>query len=262
MDTIPNLNSEQRAMPSIPALVQILIIFLAVVVAAGRKVHLGLAAALGGVALALWRGLDPLSVARSVATEALRADTLLLVVLMSWIMAFSAAMKRSGAMASLSSTLVELMPSPRVAMAVAPLLIGTLPMPGGAILSAPLVDAMDPDRTRGADVLSAANFWFRHGLELAWPLYPAFILTSSLSGVSSGRLIALNAYALPLLFLLGLVFILPAPRRGTNKAGGDATGAAPEGPARRPLAPRIRAFSAAVAPLALVLGVYVALDAL
>lgn len=242
-------------MPAIPALAQVLVVFAAVIVATARKVHLGLAAALGGLALALWRGLGPAAVASVALGEALSIDTILLVGLMASIMAFSAAMKKSGAMGAFSSALRALAPSPRIAMAVAPLLIGTLPMPGGAILSAPLVDSMDSERRRDAASLSTANYWFRHILELSWPLYPAFILTSALTGIKADRLILLNAYAPPLLFCIGLAFILPARKVRADAAHADA--------AREPLRPlgaRLADFARGVAPLALVLGVYIALD--
>ncbi len=257
-------------MPAIPALAQVLVVFAAVVVATARKVHLGLAAALGGLALALWRGLGPAAVASAALGEALSVDTMLLVGLMAFIMAFSSAMKKSGAMGAFSSALRALAPSPRIAMAVAPLLIGTLPMPGGAILSAPLVDSMDSERRRGAAALSAANYWFRHVLELAWPLYPAFILTSALTGIKADRLILLNAYAPPLLFCIGLAFILPARKGGSGKARADAAHADAahadaahadaEREPRRPLGARLADFAGGVAPLALVLALYVALD--
>lgn len=236
-------------MQSIPALVQVAVVFVLVVVASARKIHLGIAAALGGLILAVWRGIQPLVAVRIALVEVVNPDTVLLVLLMACIMAFSTAMKRSGAMEKFSSSLSALAPSPRVAMALAPMLIGTLPVPGGAILSAPLVDAMDPERTRGAAVLSAANYWFRHNLELAWPLYPAFILTCSLSGLSAGRLMALNFYAVPVLFTAGLLFILP-PLHAIDAVPGK----------QAALGPRLRSFAAGFAPLAVVLGTYVLLD--
>ena len=254
-------------MQSIPALVQVLVIFMAVVVATARKLHLGVAAAMGGIALALWRGLSPVTVAGLTLAELINPDTVLLVLLMAAIMAFSAAMKRSGIMDSLSRSLKALAPSPRVAMALAPMLIGTLPMPGGAILSAPLVDAMDPERIRKPAVLSAANYWFRHILELVWPLYPSFILTASLSGLSAGRLSLLNMYALPSLFILGMVFILPEKRLRSARLSGVAAkgivddGAPPVKMGREPIRVRFAAFASSVTPLALVLGTYVVLDA-
>jgi integral membrane protein (TIGR00529 family) len=228
----------------IPALAQILVIFVLIVVATAKKIHLGLAAAMGGFLLALWRGLSLERLVAVALGETLSADTLLLLCLMTCIMIFSVAMKKSGAMDAFAAAIVGVAPSQRSAMAIAPLLIGTLPVPGGAILSAPLVESMDSDRERSAGTLSAANYWFRHCLELVWPLYPAFILSTSLSGIPIPRLILLNLFAPPCLFILGLIFILPSKsqeRKQTKKAM------------------KLKPFLAGIAPLGIVLGCYIVL---
>ncbi len=167
------------------------------------------------------------------------------------IMAFSSAMKKAGAMDGFARALASIVPSKRLTLAIAPLIIGTLPMPGGAILSAPLVDAFDPERERGNHTLSTTNYWFRHNLELAWPLYPAFILTSTMAGLSVGRLMLLNLYAAPLLFVLGLLFILPKKLEQSRQAHTE-----------RKEKASIASVLSGFAPLAIVLGGYAILDAL
>ena len=239
-------------MPDMPAIAQLLIVFSLIVAAAALKVHLGLAAALGGIALALWRGLGAAALAGTAFGELLDPDTLLLLALMTCIMAFSSAMKKSGAMDDFVEAVTEITPSRRIAIAMAPLLIGTLPMPGGAILSAPLVDAMDSERERSPGILASANYWFRHCFELSWPLYPSFILTVSLSGIPATRLIALNLYAPLSIFTLGLIFVMP---RLAEDGGGAKSHNFSAGRALR----RFAAFLAGIAPLALVIGVYVLL---
>lgn len=242
-------------MVGIPAILQLLIVFSLVVLATARRVHLGLAAAAGGIALALWRGLDFTAVSRIAVEEILNPDTLLLLALMTCILSFSEAMKKSGSMKALAEAIGIAAPSRRIAMAVTPLLIGTLPMPGGAILSAPLVEAMDAGQKHETDRLSATNYWFRHTLELVWPLYPSFILTTSLTGIPTLRLIALNAYSLPILFILGLFFILPAsPTDSPKKSGPEKIGGRPQS--------RWAIFIEGVAPLAIVLGCCVLFDLL
>jgi len=239
-------------MPGVPALFQLFVIFSLVVIATVLKVHLGLAAAAGGIVLALWSGLKIPAILGVVTGEIFKADTLLLLALMAGILAFASAMKKSGAMETFAKAVGEIAPSKRIAMAIAPLLIGTLPMPGGAVLSAPLVEAMDSDHEHSSGTLSAANYWFRHTLELTWPLYPAFLITASLSGVSVMRLMTLNAYVVPVLFTLGLIFILPPSR---NKTG------LPVKPRKNASFPRrLGSFIAGVAPLALVIGTYVCFD--
>ena len=61
-----------------------------------------------------------------------------------------------------------------------PAILGMLPMPGGALLSAPLVN-------RGGQGVSpesmvALNVWFRHALYLIFPISTALIVSSYLAG--------------------------------------------------------------------------------
>lgn len=143
-------------------------------------------------------------------------------------------------------------------MVTTPLLIGTLPMPGGAILSAPLVESLDHDHKLSSVTLTAANFWFRHMLELFWPLYPAFILTTSLSDIPVTRLMLLNIYALPVLAVLGLTFILPEKRKKRTLKVAPTRGSEPsEG--LRAFADKAAVFIRGAAPLIIVLGTYIAL---
>ena len=188
-------------MSSIPVLVQILVVFALVVVATARKLHLGLAAGLGGVVFAVWRGLGLTSTARVIGTELSNPDTLMLLALVTFIMIFAGGMRNSGALVRFSTAVRAIAPTKRASIVLTPILFGSLPMPGGAALSAPLVDALDADRSYDNSRLAAANYWFRHVLELVWPLYPSFILTSSLSGIPTSRLVLLNLYALPVLIL-------------------------------------------------------------
>ncbi|MEN6490824.1 MAG: DUF401 family protein [Rectinema sp.] len=240
---------------SIPALIKILVIFSLVVIATAKHVHLGLAAAIGGIVIALWQGLTPAAVAVAAVRELLNPDLILLVVLLAAIMAFSAAMKKSGAMDTFANAIAEAAPSRRVALAITPLLIGTLPMPGGAIISAPLVGAMNDDDSRSPETLSAINYWFRHILELIWPLYPAFILTAGLTKLPITTLMVLNLYAPITLFTLGLIFILPRGRESTAHPRLEQDSAP-----RKLEKTKLHRLVRGIAPLGIVLGSYIVLD--
>ncbi len=67
-----------------------------------------------------------------------------------------------------------------------PALIGMLPMPGGAIFSAPLVDSVDDNDELFSSEKAAVNYWFRHIWEYWWPMYPGVILAVKYSGLSFG----------------------------------------------------------------------------
>ncbi len=69
----------------------------------------------------------------------------------------------------------------RAFLAVSPALLGLLPMPGGALLSAPLIE-------RGgegvpADVKTAGNVWFRHAFLLIYPLGSSLIASTKIASV-------------------------------------------------------------------------------
>jgi integral membrane protein (TIGR00529 family) len=65
-----------------------------------------------------------------------------------------------------------------------PALIGLLPMPGGAIFSAPMVKNLGHRHLLKSDQLSYLNYWFRHIWEYWWPLYPGVLLTTTIAGLN------------------------------------------------------------------------------
>ncbi|MFO7618145.1 MAG: DUF401 family protein, partial [Thermoplasmata archaeon] len=122
-------------------------------------------------------------------------------------------MERSGAIDSL----VENMRVSRKAfLAGMPTLLGMLPMPGGALLSAPIVK-------KGGQGVSAEskvclNVWFRHVIYLAYPLSTSLIVSAYVAGLGVYDVIP---YLLPFLMLsivLGIVFFL---REARGRIGGD-----------------------------------------
>jgi integral membrane protein (TIGR00529 family) len=98
-------------------------------------------------------------------------------------------------------------------LALSPALLGMLPMPGGALLSAPLVERGAPDVP--ADVKAAANVWFRHAFLLVYPLGTSLIASAKIASLG---LYTAILYLLPAFFLvigLGYLFLL---RKAHGKA--------------------------------------------
>jgi len=75
-----------------------------------------------------------------------------------------------------------------VLLAIIPALIGLLPMPGGAMMSAPMVDEVGTQMDLPAHRKTFLNYWFRHIWEYIFPLYPALILLSGIVGIPLSRL--------------------------------------------------------------------------
>ena len=94
----------------------------------------------------------------------------------------------------------------RAFLASSPALLGMLPMPGGALLSAPLVERGGEEVDGALKV--AVNVWFRHILYLVYPLGPALIASAKVAGLEVYRVIPYLFPFLLLSLLLGYWFLL------------------------------------------------------
>jgi len=95
----------------------------------------------------------------------------------------SASMEQLGQMRDILGRFRDRIGSRRWGMVALPALIGLLPMPGGAIFSAPMVDAFDEEGRLPPSLKSFLNYWYRHIWEYWWPLYPSILLACALAEV-------------------------------------------------------------------------------
>lgn len=105
----------------------------------------------------------------------------------------------------------------RAFLAFGPALVGMLPMPGGALLSAPLVERGGGE---AAGALKAAvNVWFRHVLFLVYPLGPALIASTKVAGLEVYQVIPCLLPLCLLSILLGYWFLLRSVEGRMDYAG-------------------------------------------
>lgn len=166
-----------------PALVRVLIVFFAILLAIRKKASLGNAFFFGSVALGFLFSMGPGDVAVSVFHSFTHAKTLSLAAIVSLILVLSHSLEAVGQMERLLSSFQGLVRTPQLNLVIFPSLIGLLPMPGGAIFSAPMVKTLGRAFRFSGDQLSYINYWFRHVWEYWWPLYPGVLLTTTLAGL-------------------------------------------------------------------------------
>lgn len=77
----------------------------------------------------------------------------------------------------------------RVVAMVGPAIIGFLPMPGGALFSAPLVEVSTRHMDLTPHFRTFLNYWFRHPWEYIWPIYAGLLLFQTMSGYPLRRII-------------------------------------------------------------------------
>lgn len=194
---------------SVPALAKILLTF-GLILGFSRFMPLYACVFGGSVLIGLWMGgsIGPILV--SVVAESTSSQALWLALVITLILILSDLLAKSGQQQRIVATFQAISPSRRFTSAALPALIGLLPMPGGALFSAPMVDtAIGKDNVK-PEIKVAINYWFRHIWEFWWPLYPGIILAISLFSVPAWKLIAAQ---IPLTFasvVAGILFVLPS----------------------------------------------------
>ncbi len=91
-------------------------------------------------------------------------------------------------------------------LAVSPALLGMLPMPGGALLSAPMVEKAG--KVISKEKKCGLNVWFRHILFLVYPLSPALIISVKIAELDLYRVLLYLAPFFLFSIFLGYFFFL------------------------------------------------------
>ncbi|MEM4575762.1 MAG: DUF401 family protein, partial [Archaeoglobaceae archaeon] len=140
----------------------------------------------------------------------LQSVELMLVVFLTYTLANT--MDNTGMLEKLSKSLNESFGS--LSIALIPLLIGLIPMPAGALVSASMLLPITKDSKISPEKLTVINYWFRHVWTPVWPLYPSVIIALAVLGVQYEHYlfatlpIALVSFILGFTLLRGLSFNL------------------------------------------------------
>jgi integral membrane protein (TIGR00529 family) len=202
---------------AMPAFVKILCSFAGILLVYRLKLSLGLSIMLFALVLSIWSGTG-LGGLWNLAASFRYPENWLLVLDILFLLFFTEALNKSGRMERTSSALKNWLSSRRMLIGGLPALIGLLPMPGGAIVSAPLVDSMDAEKKLPGEIKAAINYWFRHIWEYWWPLYPGVILAIKYSGLPVGTYLLLTIPFTGAAVFGGWLFILRKVPKGSQTA--------------------------------------------
>ncbi|MGC9529942.1 MAG: DUF401 family protein [Candidatus Bipolaricaulaceae bacterium] len=157
--------------------------------------------------------LSPAELGRALLNVLADPSIMLLALVVTLIPLIGSVLERTGRMESLVENLRI---GRRAFVGAAPAILGMLPMPGGALLSSPLLE-----RAGGAPgpLRAAANVWFRHVLLLVYPISSSLIASTKLAGLDVWAVIPYQVPALLLAAALGYAFLLRSVRGGMNYRG-------------------------------------------
>ena len=174
---------------AIPVL-KVTIIFIFMIFLLRKKISIGWVMFIAAFSLGLLFFKGPIILFRrliSVITELYIVKILFVV---GFITTLGTMLKSRGHLRNMSKYISSLFPDRRFAIAILPAIIGLLPMPGGALFSAPMVEGASTGLDIPSEEKAFYNFWFRHVWEYTLPIYPGLILESALVGLSIPVLIA------------------------------------------------------------------------
>ena len=172
---------------------------------ARKKIALGITLLTGALLLGILFGLDPLSISRAAYKASIEKQTLLLLGVVLLIAIMGNILKLIENFDALVNSLESLIQDNRVVMAIVPAIIGLLPMPGGALVSAPMAGEVGKRLGLSKEKKTFFNYWFRHIWEYIFPLYPGIILVSSLLNVPIEEIIKVQ-FPLTMAAILGGTF--------------------------------------------------------
>lgn len=201
----------------IPVLIKIFVIFGIILMLNRFRLNLGLSLLTGAIILGFWMGLGPAGIAESAWETITQFQTISLCLIVGMIMVMSSLMEQSGHMTRLIKSFSCLSKDGRTVGAVMPILIGLLPMPGGALFSAPMVEASMSGSTISQERKTVLNYWFRHIWEYWWPLYPGVILAVAFLEIKTWVFMSVMVSMTLFSVLAGVVFILRPIGKIENK---------------------------------------------
>jgi integral membrane protein (TIGR00529 family) len=188
-----------------------------------RKFDLGLSLIFSALLFLVLYWMNPVDFALAFRKEDLIMGFLLLFAVM-MIINLSELMKRAGRIGTMVGSLRTMLGDPRGVVTLVPAMIGLLPIIGGAMISAPMVEEASEELELSAPRKTFLNYWFRHLWEYIFPTYPGVIFSAAILGITFTDVAVAN---MPLSFAAiaaGLYFGLKGVNYKRADGDGEITG--------------------------------------
>jgi len=220
-------------------LLGLILAFAVIIVLVMRRFNYGLALIFGSLFLGIFGGFSLSNFVQVFLVTLADPITYELALVTALIPILAHCMKETGMIEDLLGSLKGFL-SGRAILATIPAIFGLLPMTGGALFSAPMIDSEAKKMRVKADLKSLINVWFRHCMFFVNPISPVIILASRLSGVGLFDLILLQIPIFVVYIIAGYIFSISSIKSSSK------------GP-ENSCFPRSVLFSVSISPILLVI---------
>ncbi len=180
--------------------------FILILVLIRLKVDLGASLLLSSLLLLLIYSFTPFNALLVFWRGATNLYTLKIIEIVVLAIALSGFMEKNGYLSKLTKSSILMLHDPRYVFLIVPALIGLLPMPAGALVSAIMINDFANKIGLSGEIKTLVNYWFRHIWEYSWPLYQGILLESAILDVALQKLVYSQIHLTFLAILLGFVF--------------------------------------------------------
>ncbi|MFP4052010.1 MAG: DUF401 family protein [Thermoplasmata archaeon] len=172
------------------------------VIVIGAKYHLTLALLVGTIILGIFT-LGPMSILDQLIITLTTPNTVLLILALGIIPMIGGILQESG---GLDDLIKNLRIGKRPFLGATPAFIGLLPIPGGALFSAPVIDKAGGEIA--GHIKTAINIWFRHIIYFIYPISYALIFAADQANLSVFKIILFQMPFFIFTIVLGYFFLL------------------------------------------------------
>ena len=182
------------------------------------KINIGVSIFVGSLILAFLFGMSPPDAVMALYHSASAWETIRLVLIIAFVMGMAAVFSQIGYLKDMETAVSNLFPKAKYSLAMLPAIIGIMPMPAGALVSAPMIDTVAGRLGMSSEEKTLVNYWFRHVWEHSWPMYQAIVIASAIVGIPIGEI---STRMFPLTILMALIgyllIIRPLPDDGSGE---------------------------------------------
>jgi len=188
-------------------------VFALVVILMVIRAPLAVAIAAGAVLIGILFPMPVLEIGKTFLSSLISFHTINLLVVVYLITLLGRMMRETGALGRFATGTEYLLRGSRVGLVSAPMFVGLLPMPGGALLTAPIVEEQARPHAIAPGLLTYLNYWFRHIWEYFWPLYPPVILGMAILGIGYRHFLANQSFMTIAAISIGAVVLFTFVKR-------------------------------------------------
>ena len=191
--------------------------FILALILKNKGLNMGLSLLIAAVLTSIFAGLRPTAIIAAFFEGITDFGTIQLIILVAFISGLGFIMKKTGDLDLMIDSLNGIISNLKLLIVIIPALIGTLNIPGGAILSAPMVEKSAQKIKLNPENKNAINIFFRHIGFFIYPLYTSMIVITPLLNINVIDIIKYTFFVFIVGSLTAFVFFLHNTGNKENK---------------------------------------------